>query len=50
MHWAESAPGELRGALTSFVREYENARFGASPESAAKLPELYEEVEETLKR
>jgi hypothetical protein len=48
-HWAESAPdGELRKALSSFVREYENARFGASADSAAKLPELYEEVEEAL--
>ena len=51
MHWAQSAPdGELRTALAQFVREYENARFGASPESAAKLPELYEEVEDALKR
>jgi hypothetical protein len=32
------------------VREYENARFGASVDSAAKLPELYEEVEEALKK
>jgi hypothetical protein len=51
MHWARSAPdGDLRNALAQFVREYESARFGASPESAAKLPELYEEVEEAMKR
>jgi hypothetical protein len=36
--------------LSAFVREYERARFGASAESAAKLPELYEEVEEAMKR
>jgi hypothetical protein len=36
MRWAQSAPdGELRQALAQFVREYESARFGASPESAA---------------
>jgi transglutaminase-like putative cysteine protease len=49
--WAQSTPdGELRKALAQFVREYEEARFGASAESAAKLPELYEEVEEAMKR
>jgi hypothetical protein len=51
MHWAQSAPqSELRSALASFVREYEHARFGANAESAAKLPELYEEVEAAMKR
>ena len=50
-HWAQSAPdGELRQALAQFVREYESARFGASPESAARLPELYEEIEGALKK
>jgi protein-glutamine gamma-glutamyltransferase len=50
-HWAQSAPdSELRRALAQFVREYESARFGASPESAARLPELYEEIEGALKK
>src|SRR5262249_14251442 len=50
MHWAQSAPDELRNAVAYVVKEYESARFGANAESAAKLPELYEEVEEALKR
>lgn len=50
-HWAQSAPnGELRQALAQFIREYESARFGSSPESAAKLPDLYEEVEDALRK
>ena len=48
--WAESAPDGVRSALAAFVREYESARFGANAESAAKLPQLYEEVEEAMKR
>jgi hypothetical protein len=47
----QTAPeGELRRTLAEFVREYESARFGASPSSAAKLPHLYEEVESALKK
>jgi transglutaminase-like putative cysteine protease len=50
-HWVQTAPeGELRRTLAEFVREYESARFGASPSSAAKLPHLYEEVESALKK
>jgi len=49
--WAVSVqPGPLRGAISAFVEEYEKARFGASGESCAKLPKLYEEVEELLKK
>jgi len=49
--WAQTAPdGELRQTLAQFVREYESARFGANASSAAKLPELYEEVESALKK
>ena len=32
------------------ARDYERARFGGSSEDAAKLPELFEEVEEVLKK
>jgi transglutaminase-like putative cysteine protease len=49
--WAESvSDGEVRHALKAFIAEYENARFGASKESAEKLPELFEEAERTLKK
>jgi protein-glutamine gamma-glutamyltransferase len=34
----------LRGPLAEFTRHYEQARFGASPEAAERLPELYEEI------
>ena len=48
--WAQSVPdSQLRASLSSFVREYESARFGASKQSCDKLPNLYEEVEELLK-
>jgi hypothetical protein len=40
----------LRGALSAFVDEYEKARFGASAESSEKLPDLYEEIDELLKK
>jgi hypothetical protein len=49
--WADSVdPEPLRGALRAFVDEYEKARFGASQESCAKLPDLYEELDELLKK
>lgn len=49
--WAHSVDDRaVRDALAKFVAAYEDARFGDSPDSAAKLPELYEEVEEALKK
>ena len=48
--WATSVDDELlRPKLEQFVHEYEKARFGSSQESAGRLPELYQEVEEVLK-
>lgn len=40
----------LRESVTLFTAHYERARFGGSEDDAAKLPDLYEEVEEALKR
>jgi len=34
----------MRGKVLLFTQRYEQARFGDSPESAAELPELYEEI------
>jgi hypothetical protein len=49
--WASTVHHEpLRAKLQEFVREYEKARFGTSQESAERLPALYEEIEEVLKR
>jgi transglutaminase-like putative cysteine protease len=35
---------ELRGSVAAFTQEYEQARFGNSPEHAQHLPRLYEEI------
>jgi hypothetical protein len=49
--WAESvSDSDVRQAFQLFVTEYENARFGASKESAERLPELFEEAERSLKK
>jgi protein-glutamine gamma-glutamyltransferase len=49
-HWANTIPDHgIRPTITAFVKEYENARFGASRGSADKLPALYEEIDATLK-
>ncbi len=46
--FAKSIPsGTLRAPVARFTERYERARFGDSSEDAAKLPELYAEVEET---
>lgn len=39
----------VRASLLRFTEHYEKARFGDSAEDAAKLPELYDEVVESLK-
>jgi transglutaminase-like putative cysteine protease len=41
---------QLRTRVTRFTEHYERARFGGSAEDAVKLPELYEELEEEVKR
>jgi protein-glutamine gamma-glutamyltransferase len=47
----ESIPDRrVKASVAGFTGHYERARFGGSSESAAKLPELYEEVEEVLKQ
>jgi transglutaminase-like putative cysteine protease len=49
--WASSVNHDpLRAKLQHFVQEYEKARFGTSQESADRLADLYDEVEEVLKR
>jgi hypothetical protein len=40
----------IREKVTLFTEHYERARFGDSADDAAKLPELYEELEEVLRR
>ncbi len=40
----------VQGRVAGFTGHYERARFGGSSEDAAKLPELYAEVEEVLKK
>jgi hypothetical protein len=35
---------DLREPISRLTEHYERARFGASPEDAARLPELFEEV------
>jgi protein-glutamine gamma-glutamyltransferase len=40
-----SIPDEpMREQVARFTEQYENARFGGSPEAAEKLPEIYEEI------
>jgi hypothetical protein len=34
----------LHDSVAAFTRHYERARFGKSPEDAARLPELFEEI------
>ena len=34
----------LQRSVATFTRHYERARFGKSPEDAARLPELFEEI------
>ncbi len=34
----------LQSSVATFTRHYERARFGKSPQDAARLPELYEEI------
>ena len=36
-----------REQVARFTEQYENARFGASPEAAEQLPEIYEEISST---
>ena len=40
----------IKSAVAEFTEHYERARFGGSVESASKLPELYEEIEEAVKK
>jgi protein-glutamine gamma-glutamyltransferase len=40
----------VKERVTIFTEHYERARFGQSASDAGKLPDLYEEVEEALKR
>ena len=49
--FAASIPDHaVRESTSRLTEHYERARFGDSPESAARLPELYEEVEEATRR
>ena len=41
---------EIRSSVAAFTQHYERARFGGSSEDAEKLPGLYQEVEEQVKR
>jgi hypothetical protein len=41
---------EVREAVLRFVAAYERARFGASASAAANLPELLDQVRNTLAR
>jgi hypothetical protein len=41
---ASIADPPLHDSVASFTRHYERARFGKSPEDAARLPELFEEI------
>ena len=41
---------EIRSSVATFTRHYERARFGGSSEDAEKLAQLYQEVEEQVKR
>ncbi|MFI5088157.1 MAG: DUF4129 domain-containing protein, partial [Terriglobales bacterium] len=34
----------LHDSVATFTRHYERARFGKSPEDAARLPEIFEEI------
>src|SRR5438270_11930473 len=40
----------LRCSVETFTHHYERARFGASESDAEKLPELFDEVEESAKK
>jgi protein-glutamine gamma-glutamyltransferase len=40
----------IRGSISRLTEHYERARFGASPEDAARLPELFEEVTKAGRR
>jgi protein-glutamine gamma-glutamyltransferase len=49
--FAASIPDHaLRESASRLTEHYERARFGNSPDSAARLPDLYEEVEEATRR
>jgi len=51
VEFAENIPDtRLRIRVSGFTDHYERARFGDSSSDAAKLPELYEELEEVLKK
>ncbi|MGZ4813220.1 MAG: DUF4129 domain-containing protein, partial [Terriglobales bacterium] len=41
---ASIADPPLQRSVADFTRHYERARFGKSPEDAARLPGLYEEI------
>jgi len=43
-------PQALKQGVHRFTIHYERARFGAGAEDAEKLPQLYEEIEEALKK
>jgi hypothetical protein len=44
------ATASVRQRVQDFTTHYERARFGDSAEDAEKLPELYRELEDAMKR